>query len=71
MRGGGLALDLYFDLSGLKKPAILTGFLRATVSVEKREKPSSRCGPRVFTGDPSGIRTPDPLLKRQLLCRLS
>ena len=22
-------------------------------------------------GDPSGIRTPDPLLKRQLLCRLS
>ena len=27
---------------------------------------------RVFLfGDPSGIRTPDPLLKRQLLCRLS
>ena len=24
-----------------------------------------------FFGDPSGIRTPDPLLKRQLLCRLS
>ena len=22
-------------------------------------------------GDPTGIRTPDPLLKRQLLCRLS
>ena len=22
-------------------------------------------------GDPAGIRTPDPLLKRQLLCRLS
>ena len=26
---------------------------------------------RIFCGDPSGIRTPDPLLKRQLLCRLS
>ena len=25
----------------------------------------------VIFGDPSGIRTPDPLLKRQLLCRLS
>ena len=24
-----------------------------------------------FSGDPAGIRTPDPLLKRQLLCRLS
>ena len=24
-----------------------------------------------FFGDPPGIRTPDPLLKRQLLCRLS
>ena len=24
-----------------------------------------------FFGDPSGIRTPDPLLKRQLLYRLS
>ena len=24
-----------------------------------------------FFGDPSGIRTPDPLLKRQLLCLLS
>ena len=35
------------------------------------EKPSSRCGSRVFPGDPAGIRTPDPLLKRQLLCQLS
>ena len=35
------------------------------------EKPSNRCGSRVFLGDPAGIRTPDPLLKRQLLCRLS
>ena len=24
-----------------------------------------------FFGDPPGIRTPDPLLKRQLLCQLS
>ena len=24
-----------------------------------------------YYGDPAGIRTPDPLLKRQLLCRLS
>ena len=24
-----------------------------------------------FSGDPAGIRTPDPLLKRQLLCQLS
>ncbi len=35
------------------------------------EKPSSRCGSRVSCGDPAGIRTPDPLLKRQLLCQLS
>ena len=26
---------------------------------------------RLFSGDPSGTRTPDPLLKRQLLYRLS
>ena len=49
-----------------------------TIKYEKRnrvkmatEKPSNRCGSRVFLGDPAGIRTPDPLLKRQLLCRLS
>ena len=35
------------------------------------EKPSNHCGSRVFLGDPAGIRTPDPLLKRQLLCQLS
>ena len=36
-------------------------------------KPKKKDTPqRVFlSGDPSGIRTPDPLLKRQLLCRLS
>ena len=27
--------------------------------------------PWLSFGDPAGIRTPDPLLKRQLLCRLS
>lgn len=34
---------------------------------------SSRCAGFVFAsfGDPPEIRTPDPLLKRQLLCQLS
>ena len=34
------------------------------------KKPDTHKGIRFF-GDPSGIRTPDPLLKRQLLYRLS
>ena len=34
------------------------------------KKKDSRKAVLLF-GDPSGIRTPDPLLKRQLLCRLS
>ena len=29
------------------------------------------CSDKSLVGDPAGIRTPDPLLKRQLLCRLS
>ena len=33
------------------------------------QKTAHLCVP--FSGDPAGIRTPDPLLKRQLLCRLS
>ena len=33
------------------------------------KKTAHGCVP--FSGDPAGIRTPDPLLKRQLLCRLS
>ena len=35
------------------------------------EIPQSLAALRDFCGDPSGIRTPDPLLKRQLLCQLS
>ena len=31
---------------------------------------TASCWKRFF-GDPAGIRTPDPLLKRQLLCLLS
>ena len=37
-------------------------------------KQSKKSVPKVdprSNGDPAGIRTPDPLLKRQLLCRLS
>ena len=37
----------------------------------KSKKPQSHCGAKVSSGDPAGIRTPDPLLKRQLLCLLS
>ena len=33
----------------------------------KEQPPDGDC----FFGDLAGIRTPDPLLKRQLLCRLS
>ena len=36
------------------------------------KKPQSQYGSAVsLFGDPAGIRTPDPLLKRQLLCQLS
>ena len=35
------------------------------------KNPVTETGYRIFRGDPAGIRTPDPLLKRQLLCRLS
>ena len=34
---------------------------------KKADTPKGIC----FFGDPPGIRTPDPLLKRQLLCQLS
>ena len=37
----------------------------------KKKNPQSLAALRIFLGDPAGIRTPDPLLKRQLLCRLS
>ena len=40
--------------------------LRAAKS-KKKDTP----GRVLLFGDPSGIRTPDPLLKRQLLCQLS
>ena len=35
--------------------------------IKKADTPKGIC----FFGDPPGIRTPDPLLKRQLLCQLS
>ena len=39
--------------------------------LEITKNPRSTTAPGISAGDPSGIRTPDPLLKRQLLCRLS
>ena len=39
-----------------------------------RELPNNKTAPEgtvLLFGDPAGIRTPDPLLKRQLLCLLS
>ena len=43
------------------------------VSLLRTQIYSSQCVGFVFAsfGDPPGIRTPDPLLKRQLLCQLS
>ena len=37
---------------------------------KQSKKSVPKVDPRSY-GDPAGIRTPDPLLKRQLLCRLS
>ena len=39
---------------------------RSSHSSPDKKSTAKRC-----LGDPAGIRTPDPLLKRQLLCRLS
>ncbi len=38
---------------------------------EKGKSPQTIGITGFFCGDPAGIRTPDTLLKRQVLCRLS
>ena len=49
------------NLRGVKNPEKVDAVgLQPTASI-----------PFLQYGDPAGIRTPDPLLKRQLLCRLS
>ena len=48
--------------------AAATAFAKQKRSHQKEETPR---GVFLLFGDPAGIRTPDPLLKRQLLCRLS
>lgn len=40
-------------------------------SDSKNKKQAAALRPVVIFGDPLEIRTPDPLLKRQLLCQLS
>ena len=47
-----------------------TGLLNLIVRIPDGKKTTAQLGYGFF-GDPPGIRTPDPLLKRQLLCRLS
>ena len=41
------------------------------IVLNKQKTPQKHKVSGVFSGDPPGIRTPDPLLKRQLLCQLS
>ena len=45
-----------------------TGTVRFLSQASKKANTQMGIG---FFGDPPGIRTPDPLLKRQLLCQLS
>ena len=42
-----------------------------TVVGKKKKIPETIEISRIFRGDPAGIRTPDTLLKRQVLCLLS
>ena len=43
----------------------------AAPQAPKRRNPASHLPAGFCTGAPSGIRTPDPLIKSQLLCQLS
>ncbi len=36
-----------------------------------KEEPRQISNPAGFSGEPPGIRTPDPLIKSQMLCQLS
>ena len=63
--------DLYFDLYALKKSVQPARFFPKSGSCKQRKNPQNHCGSKDFSGDPAEIRTPDTLLKRQVLCRLS
>ena len=66
--------DLHFDLYALRNGADLGEFFAVPIA-ESTMKSSCKLPLlaiyRNASGDPAGIRTPDPLLKRQLLCLLS
>ena len=62
---------MQFDLYASRKRPISPLFVSKNHAKKQKESPSKPCGSEGNLGDPAGIRTPDPLLKRQLLCRLS
>ena len=67
--------DLHFDLHVLKKYGYFSQFHLIISDLQQIKKIPKALYFQGFgdclLGDPAGIRTPDPLLKRQLLCRLS
>nr|DAN47066.1 MAG TPA: hypothetical protein [Caudoviricetes sp.] len=62
---------MHFDLHTVRKAASNGCFSDLLTPAKAKEKPSKPCGSKGSPGASSGIRTPDTLLKRQVLCRLS
>ena len=62
---------MHFDLHAVRKVASNGCFSDLLTPAKAKEKPSKPCGSKGSPGASSGIRTPDTLLKRQVLCRLS
>ena len=58
-----------FIISRAGLPVKPQSFPRRDFIPPQRKRQAKAC--LFLSGDPAGIRTPDPLLKRQLLCRLS
>ena len=63
--------DMHFDLHAVRKVASNGCFSDLLLPAKAKEKPSKPCGSKGSHGASSGIRTPDTLLKRQVLCQLS
>ena len=62
---------MHFDLHAVRKVASNGCFSDLLTPAKAKEKPSKPCSSKGSPGASSGIRTPDTLLKRQVLCQLS
>ncbi len=68
----GFARSAERAASGCKAPPAPCQVPSVRIPGKLRAKHKGRLSEAAFVfGDPAGIRTPDPLLKRQLLCLLS